>query len=151
MTWDASLGKDIEAAWGSATESKIEKPTPEERKEWAIPQTGNAWGAPPPTNRGNPYRPIRTRKESDGSPDPSAAARDGTLWTIEGDASWGTGTITKKMLDSEQTEGMIRRVLGERAPKDTPRYIYHFVLIATSLMPIAILKPPDKRSTTTTS
>jgi len=28
----------------------------------------------------------------------------------------------KKVLDSKQTEGMIRRVLGERARNDTPRY-----------------------------
>lgn len=38
------------------------------------------------------------------------------------------------MLDSNKTEGMRRCGLGEHARKDTPRYIYRFVLIATSLM-----------------
>ena len=72
----------------------------------------------------NPYRPVGTPKGNDGLPTPSTADGYSALWTAEGDASWGTGARTKKVLDSNQTEGMIRRVLGERARKDTPRYNY---------------------------
>ena len=136
-TWDTSLAKDVEAAWGLAPESKIEKPTPEERAGWALPQSGNAWdAAPPPSNGQNPYRPVGTHKGSDGLPAPSTDDRGGAPRTVRGDASWGTGTITKKVLDSKQTEGMIRRVLGERARTDTPRYISCLVLIARSLIPV---------------
>jgi len=38
------------------------------------------------------------------------------------------------VLDSKQTEGMVRRVLGEHTRRDTPRYDYIHVLIVTSLV-----------------
>jgi hypothetical protein len=113
----------------------VEKPRPEEKKKWALPQEPDAWDAPPPPSNGrNPYRPVGTPKGGSGSLTPPTTARDGSLWTVEGDTSWGTGVRTKKVLNSKQTEGMIRRVLGEGARKDTPRYGYGFFLINTSLM-----------------
>ncbi len=125
---------DVEAAWGLATGVKIEKQKPEEREEWAIPQTGNAWEVAPPSNRGNPYRTVGTPKGSDRLPAPSTATRGGSLWTVEGNASWGKGTMTKKVLDPKQTEGMIHCVPGEHTRKDASRYIYCPVLVATSLV-----------------
>jgi hypothetical protein len=122
QTWDTAPGKNVDAAWGLAPESKIEKPRPEERKQPALPHEGNAWDAPRPLGAsGNPYRPVGTRKGDDRAHTPSSNTDSGASWTAKGDASWGTGTRTKKILDSEQTEGMARRVLGERVHKDVPR------------------------------
>ena len=65
--------------------------------------TGNAWDAAPlPSNRGNIYRPVGTPKGSDGFPAPPTADKDGAVWTVGGDANWGTGTMTKKVLDSNK-------------------------------------------------
>jgi len=115
--------KDVEAAWGLAPEEKIEKPKPEEKKKWVIPQERDACDAtPPPSNRANPYHPVRAPKGADGSLTLPTTAGYGALLTVEGDMDWGTGSRTKKMLDSKQTECMIRHVLGERPRKGTPRY-----------------------------
>jgi hypothetical protein len=110
-------------------ESKIEKPKPEAKEQWALPQSRSARDAPaPPSIGGNPFRPVGTLKATNTTPAPSTTAGSAASSTFEGDASWGTGARTKQMLDSKRTEGMIRRVLGERARKDTLRYDC-FVLI----------------------
>jgi len=119
--WDARPAKDVEAAWWVAPEPRIEKPRPEEKK-WALPKEGNAWDAvPPPRNGGNPYRPVGTLRGAEGSHNPSSSAGGGA-----GDTSWGTQGRTKKVLDPKHTESVVRRVLGERARKDTPRYGYDY-------------------------
>ena len=52
-----------------------------------------------------------------------------------------------KVLDSEQIEGMVRRVLNERARKGTLRYLDCFVLIATLLLLVCYYIASDKRNT----
>ena len=86
----------------------------------------------PLSNRGNPYRAAAPPEQADGVLIPSTTAGDGASWAVEGDASWGTGARTD-VLDSQQTEGVVLCVLGERACKDTPLYGSFPVLIVTSL------------------